>query len=99
MSETKVSKRDEYVAKMKDQLDDINEQIDKLEEKSQDTRADLTNKYRQEMAELRAKSDKALAKLDELRKAGENSWHGMVDEMDKIGNALKHSYNYFKSQL
>jgi gas vesicle protein len=50
MSETKVSKREEYAAKMKDQLDDIDEQIDELEEKSKDTRADLANKYKQEMA-------------------------------------------------
>jgi predicted nucleic acid-binding Zn-ribbon protein len=99
MLETKVSKREEYVAKMKDQLDDINEQIDKLEDKSKGTRADLANKYIQEMAELRAKSDRAVAKLDEVKKAGGNSWRDMVDEMDKIGSALKHSYNYFKSQL
>ncbi|MFT7388686.1 MAG: hypothetical protein ACI8VC_001941 [Candidatus Endobugula sp.] len=51
------------------------------------------------MAELRAKSDRAVGKLDELKKAGGNSWRDMVDEMDKIGFALKHSYNYFKSQL
>jgi CII-binding regulator of phage lambda lysogenization HflD len=50
MLETKVSKREEHVAKMKDQLDDINEQIDKLEDKSKGTRADLANKYIQEMA-------------------------------------------------
>jgi predicted nucleic acid-binding Zn-ribbon protein len=99
MSETKVSKREEYVAKMKLQLDDINEQMNKLEDKSKGTRADLASKYKQEMAELRAKSDKAIAKLDELKKAGGNSWHDMVDEMDKIGRALKHSFNYFKSQL
>jgi gas vesicle protein len=50
MPETKVSKREEYVAKMKDQLDDIKEKIDKQEEKSKGTRADLANKYKQEMA-------------------------------------------------
>ncbi|MFT7388685.1 MAG: hypothetical protein ACI8VC_001940 [Candidatus Endobugula sp.] len=45
MPESKASKREEYVAKMKDQLDDINEQIDKLEDKSKGTRTDLANKY------------------------------------------------------
>jgi CII-binding regulator of phage lambda lysogenization HflD len=45
MPESKVSKREEYVAKMKDQLDDINEQIDKLEDRSKGTRTDLANKY------------------------------------------------------
>ena len=51
------------------------------------------------MAELRAKSDRAVPKPDELKKAGGNLWRDMVDEMDKIGCALKHSYNYFKPQL
>jgi hypothetical protein len=50
MPEIKVSKRKEYVAKKKDQLDDINEQIDKLEDKSKGARVDLANKYIQEMA-------------------------------------------------
>jgi hypothetical protein len=71
MPETKVSKREEYVAKMNVQLDDINEQIDKLEDKSKGTRAVLAKKYKQEMAELRAKSDRAVAKRDELKKTGE----------------------------
>ena len=45
MLETKVSKREEYVAKMKDQLDDIKEQIDKLEDRSKGTRTDSADKY------------------------------------------------------
>jgi predicted nucleic acid-binding Zn-ribbon protein len=99
MSETKTSKRDQYVASMKSQLDDMNEQLDKLEAKSKGTRKELTDKYKQEIADLRAKSDRAIAKLDELKQAGEESWHDMVTEMEKIGNAFKHSYKYFKSQL
>jgi predicted nucleic acid-binding Zn-ribbon protein len=99
MSEPKVSKRNQYIAKMKSQLDDMNEQLDKLEEKSKGAKADLTSKYKQEIADLRAKSDRAVAKLDEIKQAGEDSWDDMVSKMEKVGNAFKHSYNYFKSQL
>jgi hypothetical protein len=59
----------------------------------------LTSKYKQEIADLRAKSDRAVAKLDEIKQAGEDSWDDMVSKMEKVGNAFKHSYNYFKSQL
>ncbi len=91
--------RDKYVAEMKSQLDDTNAQIDKLAAKSKSAKKDMEAKYKQEMADLRAQSSKASAQLDELKAAGEDTWESMVAEMDKMGDALKHSYNYFKSQL
>jgi len=41
----------------------------------------------------------AVSKLDELKAAGEDTWESMVSEVEKVRDALKHSYNYFKSQL
>lgn len=92
-------KRDEYIEKTKSQLDEINAELDKLETKSKSAKKDLQDKYKQEMADLRAQSSKAKAKLDEIKDAGEDSWDNMVDEMEKIGDAFKHSYNYFKAQF
>ena len=91
--------RDEYVAKMKSQLDDLNAKLDKLAAKSESAKKELQAKYKQEMADLRAQSSRASAKLDELKNTGEDAWENMVAEMDKIGKAFKHSYNYFKSQF
>ncbi len=51
------------------------------------------------MAKLRQQSQLALAKLDELRTAGEDTWETMVAEMEKIRDAFTHSFHYFKSQL
>lgn len=94
-----MSKRDEYVAKMKSQLDDMNGQIDKLADKSKNAKKEIRAKYQQEMADLRAQSSQASAKLDELKTAGEEGWDSMVTEMEKVRDAFKHSYNYFKSQI
>lgn len=94
-----MSKRDEYVAKMKSQLDDMNGQIDKLADKSKNAKKEIRAKYQQEMADLRAQSSQASAKLDELKTAGEEGWDSMVAEMEKVRDAFKHSYNYFKSQI
>ena len=94
-----MTKRDEYVAKMKSQLDDLNAQLDILAAKSKSAKKDMQAKYEQEMADLRAQSSRASAKLDELKNAGEDAWENTVAEVDKIGDALKHSYNYFKSQF
>ena len=94
-----MSKRDEYIAKMKTQLDEMNAQIDVLAEKSDHAKKDVKEKYAQEMADLRAQSAKARAKLDELKNAGEDRWENLVTEMDKVRDAFKHSYTYFKAQF
>lgn len=51
------------------------------------------------MAKLRQQSDLAVAKLEELKAAGEDSWEKMVAEMEKIRDAFIHSFSYFKSQV
>lgn len=94
-----MTKRDEYVAKMKSQLDALNAKIDQLSDKSEDAKKEVQAKYKQEMADLRAQSSQANAKLDDLKNAGEDTWESMVAEVDKIGDAFKHSYNYFNSQF
>ena len=50
-------------------------------------------------AKLRQQSDLAVAKLEELKTAGEDSWEKMVAEMEKIRDAFVHSFSYFKSQI
>lgn len=93
------AKRDEYVAKMKLQLDELNAKMDKLEAKASEAREDARAKYKEEMSKLRQQSKLAKGKLDELKAAGEDSWDVMVAEMEKVRDAFKHSFNYFKSQL
>ncbi|MBK8891519.1 MAG: hypothetical protein IPN75_14665 [Dechloromonas sp.] len=94
-----MSKRDEYVAKMKLQLDELNGKMDELEAKAKEAKAEARDKYKEEMGKLRDQSKLAVAKLEELKVSGEDKWEAMVAEMEKIRDAFTHSYNYFKSQL
>jgi hypothetical protein len=94
-----MSKRDAYIEKMKTQLDEVNSKMDELEAKAKVAKADARDKYKEEMNKLRLQSKHAVAKLDELKAASEDGWEAMVAEMEKIRDALAHSYNYFKSQL
>jgi len=52
-----------------------------------------------EMTKLRHQSKLAVAKLDELKAAGEDGWDAMVAEMEKMRDAFTHSFHYFKSQV
>ena len=94
-----MSKRDAYIEKMKQQLDELNTKMGELEAKAQDAKDDARAKYKEEMRNLEKQSKLAVAKLEEIKGAGEDKWESMVTEMEKVRDAFKHSFNYFKSQL
>ena len=91
--------KEEYTAKMKEQLDALNADIDVLEAKASEAKEELRQKYREELAKLREQSKLTMSKFDELKLAGEASWDHMVAEMDNVRNAFVHSFHYFKSQV
>lgn len=94
-----MSKRDIYVEKMKTQLDQLNTKMDNLQAGAEEAKAEAKDKYKEEMAKLRHQSKLAKGKLEELKAAGEDTWETLASEMDKLGDAFKHSFNYFKSQV
>lgn len=94
-----MSKQDAYIAKMKLQLDELNAKMHDLETKAQGAKADVRDKYREEIKKLRHQSRLAVAKLDEIKASGENTWEAMVAEMEKMRDAFIHSFHYLKSQL
>ena len=94
-----MSTRDEYIAKMKQQLDELNVQIGELESKAKAGQQELGKKYDEQMAHLRELSHAAKEKMDEMMEAGEDKWEALVAEGEKVHKAFVHSVNYFKSQL
>jgi len=94
-----MTKKEVYVAKMKTQLDELNADIEKLEEKTKEATDDMREKYIDEMKKLRQQSTMATTKFDELKAAGEESWENMVAEVEKVRDAFTSSFKYFKAQL
>jgi predicted nucleic acid-binding Zn-ribbon protein len=94
-----MSKRDVYVAKMKSQLDELNTKMSALEAKAKEAKEEARDKYKEEMTKLRAQSTLASTKLAEIKAAGEDKWETLVAEMEKIRDAFKHSFHYFKAQF
>ena len=93
------TKRSEYTAKMKRELDALNAKMDALQAKAGEAKAEVQQKYKSEMSKLRHQSQLARAKLDEISAAGEDGWDKMVAEMEKLRDAFAHSFRYFKSQI
>ena len=94
-----MTKRDDYIAKMKTQLDELNAKMTQVETKAKEAKDDARAKYKEEMAKLRHQSKIASGKLEELRIASEDTWETMVAEMEKMRDAFTHSFHYFKSQV
>lgn len=94
-----MSKKDSYIAKIKLQLDELDAKMTNVEAKAKEAKAEVRDKYNEEMGKLRKQSKVAIAKLDELKAASEDTWETMVTEMEKVRDAFTHSFHYFKSQL
>ncbi len=94
-----MASRDEYVAKIKGQLDEWNTEIGKLEEKlakaGDETRKDL-QPYMTKAKEAR---EALVSKLNELKNASETTWESSKDDVEHVWKTFKQSVNYFKSQL
>ena len=91
--------RNVYVEKMKLQLDELNASMTRLEGNAKVAKAEAQAKYQEEMQKLKHQSKLAVAKLDDMKSAGEDTWETMVADMEKIRDAFAHSFNYFKSQI
>ena len=69
-----MGERDAYVQKMKAKLDEWNSEIDRLAEKTNAAKADAKLRYQEQVDRLKAQSDTARRKLDELGAASESAW-------------------------
>lgn len=94
-----MANRETYIAKLKLQLDELDATLATLEAKAAQAKAGAREKYEAEMLKLRQQSKTTQRKFEELKGAGEDKWDAAVAEMEKVRDALIHSFNYFRSQL
>ena len=94
-----MTKRDEFVEKMKRRLDEWNAEINRLDEKVHEVKADLKEKYESQIEELRQKGDEIEKKLEKSRAAGEDALEKLKSDADRTWTALKDSVNTFKSHF
>jgi hypothetical protein len=97
--EETMSRKDEYVAKMKKQLDDWSTGIDELQVKASLAKAELKVKYEQQIAELRKKKQDGDQKLSAIKAAADDSWETLKNEAERTWNAFKGAVEEFKSRM
>ena len=94
-----MSKRDEYVAKLKQTVDEFNEKIAELEAKANHAQAESKAEIEKQIASLKEHAKPLTDKLDHWKEESEEKMGEYLKEAKKIRDAFVHSYNYFKSQL
>lgn len=94
-----MSKKDEYVARMKQQLDDWSAEIDDLEAKAHAAKDQVKEKYQEQLGLLRAKREEGEIKLQEMRAATDSSWEKAKGEAENVWDALKAGLDAFKAHF
>ena len=91
--------KDAYKQKLKARLDQWRADIDRLEAKAAEARADARLKYQSEVRDLRAMQDEAREKLKQLSKAQGEAWRdlqsGFETAWDALGQAVRRATDRF----
>ncbi len=94
-----MTKREEYVDKLKHKLDDWNEDIDKLEAKADHVKDDLKEKYAEEIVVVRKQRDNVKEKTMELVESSEEAWGelkvGVEAAWQKLTEAIDRAHSKF----
>ena len=92
-------KRDEYVEKLKDQIDKWNADIDQLQAKADKMGAEAKVKAQKHIEDLKAKRLQLEEKLKPIQKAGGEAWEDLKSGANQALKALGEAVNAAKSRF
>lgn len=94
-----MSKRDDYVNKLKGQLDQWNAEVAKWEAKAQKAQAGAQAEYEKHLNDLRRQRDQALEHMKRVQAATGEAWVDLVrgadDAWAKMREALEKARSHF----
>lgn len=93
------SKREQFIDMLKGKLDDLNQDMERLEKRAQEASGDLEKKYEEQLAEMRQKRTELKHKISELRAASEAQFDRLKLEAEHAWKAFQNSVNYFRSHF
>jgi uncharacterized coiled-coil DUF342 family protein len=84
--------RDEYVQKLKSQIDQWNAQARDWEAKARDAGAAMRAQYEKQLEQYRARRDAAVAELRRLQGASADAWQEMMRGMDAAMKSMQEAF-------
>ena len=91
--------RDAYVEKLKEQMDEWNAEIDKLQARADEAQTDARAAYLQHLAQLQSKRQVLKEKMTELHQAAESAWEDVKKGVDRAQKILGESIQSAKSRF
>ena len=83
--------RNAYVKKLKEQLDQWNAELSKLETKAKQPLAGMKDAYENQLKELRGRRNVVQQQMAEIQKAGDHAWDQLREGADKAWKAMDES--------
>ena len=94
-----MSKRDEYVEKLKVQLDQWNTEVAKWEAKAHKAQAGARVEYEKQLNELRRQRDQALEQMKRVQAATGDAWVDLVRGADEAWAKMRESLEKARSHF
>jgi lipid II:glycine glycyltransferase (peptidoglycan interpeptide bridge formation enzyme) len=91
--------RDEYVRKMKEQLDQWNAEAAKWQAKAQDAKADMKAEYERQLQQYEARRDTALGELNRLQNASADAWTEMMRGTESAFRGMREAFDKARSKF
>jgi len=92
--------RQDYVDKIKEQLDNWNAQIDRMQEEAKKASADAQRHYDEQLKQMRQRRDEAEEKMREARSASEKAWDDLsksyIQAWQNIAEGFRNASGRFK---
>ena len=91
--------RDEYVQKLKQQLDDWNAEAKKWEAKAQGAQSTMKAEYEKQLSTLRSRREEAMVQLKLLQGASTDAWQEMMKGADQAWKSMQDAVNRARSHF
>jgi DNA repair exonuclease SbcCD ATPase subunit len=91
--------RDEYVQKLKSQIDQWNAEAAKWEAKAKQAQAGMQTEYSKQLEQYRARRDEALAELRRIQNAGADAWREMMRGADAAVKSMQEAFDRARRQF
>ena len=93
------TKREEYVERLKRQIDEWNRLIDKWEKEGRSRSAEARQEAEERLSELREKRNEMRARLPEIQEAGERAFDELLDGINRAWKELSRAFERSKEEF
>lgn len=91
--------RDEYVAKLKSQIDNWNAEAAKWEAKAKEAQAGMQADYERQLAQFRTRRDTAMNEVQRLQNASADAWKDMMQGADAAFKSMQAAFEKARSEF